>query len=709
MARRQSNAAPLVSPTKAPRAVSPTNTKGLRSQSPTVRTSPTSTSLTPTSPCFSNTNTNTTVGANGSAGAPPSANCFGSFRNFVRVRPFKDKEANTKPPEQVVPRPALEFNNGNALTILDPAKQFKVPLKNAKVNPYESDNIIWSFVDPLETEIERKAKEASSSRNIPQMQADVYRKVVEPVFPSILEGYSAAFIVLGAADTGKATTMFGDETWAATNLGMFPRFVEDLYSKYNEKVRGETTLKFEASCVEVAGTARDEKFVDLLNVKASNLKVVDTETEGVILEGSARVSCETPSDLIEQVKKAVKPVRARKNSSYAITIHITETTTYKNLENPNAPPKILSRRSSVSFSILRALHSNATFARCVDNAVERDSGINARSKPPTRDSCWTRLFADVFLQKLNVTTLSCISPYYEHVKDSAVTLEYAKKLGEIRTFPCLRTDQSEVEYRRLADEIYSLDESVNQANQTIQIIQDEIDRCHREYEQAASHNEEAFGDCQRSKIALKAYTQFQGRETAKGRAKASVYKKEAAALEDIITGIKSETKSTLEATDAVRQERQAADDRIAKIEADINKQKSTNSVYETELAIFTKEEDAVKKMEEFIGNASVGRDEARLELVQQTVALKGEAPALKAEAAKAEAALAEQKKKEDSVAQTASAQRAKKQAVANKQAELDRLKAEIAKTQKEIESLEADHSAKQHKINTAPKGCCVIM
>eukprot|EP00744_Colponema_vietnamica_P004223 GILI01006343.1.p1 GENE.GILI01006343.1~~GILI01006343.1.p1 ORF type:complete len:707 (+),score=173.91 GILI01006343.1:74-2194(+) len=704
-ARRQSNAAPLMSPTKATRAVSPTNTKGVRSQSPTVRTSPTSTSLTPTSPAFSNTN-NTAANASGAI-APPSVNCFGSFRNFVRVRPFKDKEANTKPPEQVMPRPAIEFN-GAALTIVDPAKQFKVPLKNAKANPYESENIIWSFIDPLETEIERKAMEAASSRNIPQMQADVYRKVVEPLFPSILEGYSAAFIVLGAADTGKATTMFGDETWAATNLGLFPRFIEDLFIKFNEKVRGETTLKFEASCVEVIGTAREEKFVDLLK-KSADLKVVDTETEGVILEGSARVTCESASDIIEQVKKAVKPVRARKNSSYAITIHITDTTTYKNLENPNAAPKILSRRSAVSFSILRALHSNATFARCVDNAVERDTGVNTRSKPPTRDSCWTRLFADVFLQKLNVTTISCVSPYYEHVKESAVTLEYAKKLGDIRTFPCLRTDQTEVEYRRLADEIHNLDESVNQANQTIQIIQDEIDRCHREYEDAASYNEEAFGDCQRSKIALKAYTQFQTRETTKNKAKAAIYKKEAAVLEDATTGLKAETKATLEATDAVRQERQKADDRIAKIDADINKQKATNSVFDTELSIFTKEEDKVKKMEEFIGNASVGRDEARVELVQKTVALKGEAPALKAEASKAEAALAEQKKKEDGVAQIAAAQRAKKQAVATKQAELDRLKAEIAKTKKEIESLEADHSAKQHKIATAPKGCCIVM
>lgn len=652
-------------------------------------------------------------GAN--AGLGPSDNCFGSFRSFIKVRPYKDKEGSTKPPDQIVPRPALDYN-GKALTILDP-KTFKGPLKTARVNTFDGpDNVIWCFVDPLETEIERKAAEAAGTRIVPQAHADVYQRVVEPVWPSILEGYGSAFVVLGGAETGKATTMFGDDKWSDTNKGIFPRFVEDVFVRFQEKARGDTALKFEVSCVEIPCAAREEKFIDLLNKKtpSADLRVADTENEGLILEGSARMYCENAQDMIECVRKAVRPLRARKTSNYAITVHVCMTTTYKNLENPLAPPKILSRRLAISFSVMRSIFTNATFARCIDNAVERDTGANAKSKPPTRDSCWTKLFADIFLQKLNVTMITCVSPYYEHAKENGNAFEMAKKLGEIKTFPVLRADQSEVEYRRLADEIHNLDNEVNSTNQTIDFIQNEIDKCHNEYEEASSANAEAFQECQRSKTATKAYAAGRVREVAKGKKKIAAEKSIVDGLDKDIAGLKEETNSTLESEEATRGERQSADDRIAKIQTDIDKQTNANKIYEAELETFVSEENAVKEKEEYTVKASADFEETKLTLVQKTISLKGEAPALQEEAKKAQENLAAQKAEESKSSAELEHQRKRKKALEDKKAELAKIKADIARTLKEAQNIEAECDRKDREADAlaeqikAEAGCCVV-
>lgn len=653
-------------------------------------------------------------GSPGANGMGPSENCFPGFRSYVKVRPYKGKEGSTKPPDQIVPRPALDYN-GKTLTVLDP-KTFKGPLKTLRVNTFDGpENVIWCFVDPLETEIERKAAEAAGTRLIPQAQADVYHRVVEPLWPSILEGYGSAFVVMGGPETGKTTTMFGDEKWSDENKGIFPRFVEEVFDRFKNNIRGDTTLKFEVSCVEIPIAAREEKYIDLLHKKADvTLRVADTENEGLILEGSARMECETPQDMLDCVRRAVRPLRARKTSNYAITIHVCLTTTYKNLENPNAPPKILSRRVAVSFSVMRSVFTNATFARCIDNAVDRDNGSNARAKPPTRDSCWTKLFADIFLQKLNVTTIMCASPYYEHAKENGSAFEMAKKLSEIKTAPILRADESEVEYRRLADEIHNLDNEVTNTNQNIDFIQTEIDKCHNEYESASNANAEAFSDCQQSKTASKAYTAGKARAVAKGHkaiaAEAAVVTK----LDKEIAGLKEETKATLDATEGIRGDRQAADDRIAKVQSEIDKQTAANALYETELNMFVKEEEAVKEKEDFIVNASADYEETKLGLVKQTIELKGEAPALKEEVRKAETALASQKQEEDTFAADLAAQRKRKAASEAKKAELEKIKADLARTLKEAEQIEAENERKareeEEKANRLKEQnkCCTV-
>ncbi|CCW69933.1 unnamed protein product [Phytomonas sp. Hart1] len=378
--------------------------------------------------------------------------------SFVRVRPFDDREAAICPEGCSAPREILLWDGKDVLTVLDPQDDF-APRRNGT---FAGMNVLWSFKD-------------AESPFRPCGQAEVYQRVVTPGIARVVAGYNAAFLLAGAANSGRFYTLYGDDL-EGPDRGILPRFADDIFHAFARQSHENRTLSARMECVEMAG----ETYVDLLALRRSRtprqaatageeLKVVQG-VDGARLSGATEVEIKGPEDLHSYLRQIQRAAIGRTNT-HTVSLRFTETFQFDDPENFGHPVN-KSRHVHVVFALLRNMPM--AFQRSLDVAVEHDSGENPLAKVPVRETAFTRLFPLIFQQGYNLSVISCVTPYYEHVRENLNALLFAVKVKSLVGKPKLHQDERLLEMRLLADEVKDLKVTVRKQNEATQIVQKEL-------------------------------------------------------------------------------------------------------------------------------------------------------------------------------------------------------------------------------------------
>ncbi|RNF06586.1 putative kinesin-like protein [Trypanosoma rangeli] len=376
----------------------------------------------------------------------------------VRVRPFTEAEANVCPEDSPVPREVVVWDCHRSLTVLDAANGF-VPRKNGQ---FDIDNVLWSFRD------EERPK------MVLHTQKDVYSAVVAPMIPQILDGYNTAFCVAGATGGGRVYSLYGDDV-DGLNRGILPRFAENIFNAFKREKHENIKINCEIEAVDVSP---NETYVDLLaqrrrtcpTTAVEELKLVHDATEGIKLQGVTRVEVGKAADVLSVLRQLSRVVPKR---SGCHTVHFRFVETF-DFADPEQQEQVVSksRRISVLFVLLRNMP--AAFHRCIDVAVEHDSGENPLAKVPVRETAFTKLYPDLFQQGYNLSFLCCVSPFYEHARESVQTLVLATKFMKLKCRPRLMHDEALMELRNLSEEVKNLKTEVVKQMESTQIVQQEL-------------------------------------------------------------------------------------------------------------------------------------------------------------------------------------------------------------------------------------------
>ncbi|RNF18495.1 putative kinesin-like protein [Trypanosoma conorhini] len=392
----------------------------------------------------------------------------------VRVRPFTEAEATVCPEDSPVPREVVAWDCHRNLTVLDAANGF-VPRKNGQ---FDLDKVLWSFRDEERPKV------------VVHTQKDVYEAVVAPMIPQIVEGYNTAFCVAGATGSGRVYSLYGEDV-DGPNRGILPRFAENIFNAFKREKHENTKVTCEIEAIDVSP---NETYMDLLaqrrRVSAATaveeLKLIHDATEGMKLQGATRVEAGKAADVLSVLRQLARVVPKR-NSCHTVQFRFVETFDFA---DPEQQDQVVSksRRINVLFVLLRSMP--AAFQRCIDVAVEHDSGENPLAKVPTRETAFTKLFPDLLQQGFNLSFLCCVSPFYEHARETVQTLTLATKLMKLKCRPKLMHDEALMELRNLSEEVKSLKTEVVKQMESTQIVQHELNA--REVElmkQEAAHHE----------------------------------------------------------------------------------------------------------------------------------------------------------------------------------------------------------------------------
>lgn len=405
-------------------------------------------------------------------------------RVFVRVRPFTKEEATIPPADCPIAREVIQWDKGKSLTVLDHLNHFK-PRKNGK---FRVDSVLWSFEDEEVPEIK------------PVSQEEVYRRVVKPVLPQIVEGYSTAFLIAGAAGSGRVHTLYGDSP-EGSGRGLVFRFAEDIFKEIEKRKEPESVITCEMEAIDMVG---DSTFIDCFASGGSGgeggkfssppkkfgggiasspnsggapgeLKLISTP-EGPKLQGARTLQIKNAKSLTNQLTKLFTSA-ARRSITHTISLKFTETFEFEDpdstADNGGGGACIRkSRRFRVLFVLLRNVP--AAFARCLQVAVEHDTGESPMAAVPVRETALTRLYPDILRQGYALNFISCVSPFFEHAKDSISTLEFSTKVMQLIGKPKKQEDARLPEMRKLLEEVKTLKTQVRKQNDAMKVVQQEL-------------------------------------------------------------------------------------------------------------------------------------------------------------------------------------------------------------------------------------------
>lgn len=606
-----------------------------------------------------------------------------SCRCSVRVRPFTPSEAKICPEGCAAPRGILKWDGDSTLTVLDPQNDFE-PRRNGI---FPVGKVLWSF---------RSTEAPKATRST---QQDVYNEMVVPLIPAIVEGYNTAFCVAGASSSGRMYTLYGDDTEGAER-GILPRFAEDIFQHFEASSHDNSFLSVELESVDVSG----ESYVDLLAVRRGKeekeLKIISTP-EGPRLSGVTPVDINGTVDF-QRVLKQLHRVASKRNSTHTVTIRFTETFEF---EDPASYGQTVSksRRVQVLFALLRNMPS--PFQRCVDVAVEHDSGENPLAKVPVRETAFTKLFPDLLQQGYHLSIISCVSPYYEHLREDVNTLQFSVKVQYLKGRPTLHQDESLVEMRRLADEVKDLQVAAKKHSEAADVVQSELNA--REValmKQEALHNKVSNGIIESEKE-IKLATISRNMEADRSNRVRKEISAELNKKRAEIKKFQSEQSSSDAALQSMMRDADDAKVRAEATEARVLKQKENTAVYERRLAEYEAEERAIADMEAFniappgeqrdwiIKNSNEQKDSAN-----EIKKVEKEIGSLEASDDTEKRAKAIQKDYDKAYVEAAPIREKKE------------LLSEIAKYEKEIADAEAEMKRLQSEMDQKKAGCqCVLM
>lgn len=619
-------------------------------------------------------------------------------RVFTRVRPFTKEEASIASADCPVAREVIQWDKGKCLTVLDHTNSFK-PKKGGK---FRVDSVLWSFEDEEVLEIK------------PVLQDETYKRVVKPVLSQIVEGYSTAFLVGGAASSGRVYTLYGDGP-DGHGRGLIFRFAENIFSELEKEKEPESILTCELEAIDMVG---DSTFIDCLApgggsnsapkkpavgmgtpthaasagspTASGELKLTSTP-DGPKLQGATSIEVNDAKALRTQLVKLSNSVR-KHNTTHTVSLKFSETFEFEDPESETSARIRKSRRFRVLFVLLRNLP--AAFARCLQIAVDHDTGESPMATVPVRETALTRLYPDLLRQGFALNVVSCVSPFFEHAKDSINTLDFTTKIMQLVGRPTKKEDARLPEMRKLMVEVKTLKTEVRKQNDAMEVVQQELNAREIELMKQEGASAKAQENLNLAKEDLQIaiigrnYQVDKSRRARKAMQKLlDTEKKSIKALQNEADDFEKENKESLSHVKEINGKRD-------KTLAVVDKESLLTVEYQSLCHALEEEEEQVKKLEDF--NA-LPKEEQKKKLQAEMNAREGSQEELTAILNSLKTQLAEEEVEYKKVME--------KEKLA-KQSSPAELQKEIDATDAKIRNLE---ELNQKKSTNKNGGCCLVM
>ncbi|XP_074078412.1 kinesin-like protein KIF14 [Macrotis lagotis] len=362
----------------------------------------------------------------------------------VRVRPFSSRE-KTEKASQVV------FMNGQETTVQHPDMK--------QTYNFVYDYAFWSF-------------DKCYSNYASQMT--VYETLAVPLLERAFEGYNTCLFAYGQTGSGKSYTMmgFGEE------LGIIPRFCEDLFSQVAKKETQEVSYHLEMSFFEIY----NEKIHDLLVCKTGQkkqpLRVREHPVSGPYVEDLSVNVVSSYSDVQswlelgnKQRATAATGMNDKSSRSHSVfTLVMTQTKT-EFVEGEEHDHRIISHINLIDLAGSERCSTTQTSGELLKEGVSINKSlltlgkvISALSEQanrkrvfiPYRESVLTWLLKESLGGNSKTAMIATISPAATNIEETLSTLRYANQARLIINIAKVNEDMNAKLIRELKAEIEKL-------------------------------------------------------------------------------------------------------------------------------------------------------------------------------------------------------------------------------------------------------------
>uniref|UniRef100_A0AAY4EXC4 Kinesin-like protein KIF14 n=1 Tax=Denticeps clupeoides TaxID=299321 RepID=A0AAY4EXC4_9TELE len=376
-------------------------------------------------------------------------------------------------------------------------------------------------------------------------QQQVYERLALPLLERAFEGFNTCLFAYGQTGSGKSYTMMG----YGEEVGVIPRFCEDLFSRLSRSEVKETTFHLEMSYFEIY----NEKIHDLLVVNDQNQKKLPLRVREHPVHGPyvAELSTNVVSCYADiqgwlelgnkQRATAATGMNDKSSRSHSVfTLVMTQTKT-ESVEGEDHDHSIISRinlvdlagseRCSASHTVGDRLKEGASINKSLLTLGKVISSLSEQAQArrkvfiPYRESVLTWLLKESLGGNSKTAMIATLSPAASSVEESLSTLRYAQqarmiiniaKVNEDTNAKIIRDLKAEVEKLRAAqmssqgiepEKIRLFKQEITSLKTKLSQQEREIAEAHRAWKEKLEHAErrkrEETKELQRAGITFK--------------------------------------------------------------------------------------------------------------------------------------------------------------------------------------------------------------
>ena len=285
-------------------------------------------------------------------------------------------------------------------------------------------------------------------------QDEVFEWISNNIVKHCFEGYNGTIFAYGQTSSGKTHTMFGPDNYIDTpdEWGIVPKSISELFNFVLASPAG-----WEFSISTSYFQLYKEKVQDLLKPANDNLKIHESKSRGIYIEGLSSEYLDSVDSLMDvlTVGGANKTVastdmNARSSRSHSV---LQVTLVQKNEEGSSKSGKFtfvdlagserVDKTNAVGQTFEEAKKINLSLT-CLANVIKSLS--NGNPHIPYRDSKLTRILQESLGGNTKTMLILCCSPDLSNIEETLSTLRFGKSAKNIK-------NQVKVNVRRSAQEL----------------------------------------------------------------------------------------------------------------------------------------------------------------------------------------------------------------------------------------------------------------
>jgi kinesin family protein 5 len=268
-------------------------------------------------------------------------------------------------------------------------------------------------------------------------QSAVFDFVGKSIIEDVIGGYNGTMIAYGQTGTGKTYTMMGDDFYSDLK-GITPRAASLVFETVSQS-DGETEYIFKCSMMEIY----KEKLRDLLNPQSTSLRIKESLTKGIYVQGLTEVCVTSEDEMLEVISlgeqmRTVAITKLNPASSRSHQLFVLEAR-QKSADG--------SEKRGILNLVDLAGSEKVTFSGVTGNSLEETKKINlslsalgnvihaltsGSEHVPYRDSKLTRLLEESLGGNYKTTLIVTCSPATRHIDETLNTLRFANRAKKIR-------------------------------------------------------------------------------------------------------------------------------------------------------------------------------------------------------------------------------------------------------------------------------------